>query len=73
MYRLEQDTSGKENDVMEIQEPISQAPIDIVLQEGIPIGIDNSKFKAENKQVSQSSINLNCVQSERVSLSIPNK
>jgi hypothetical protein len=53
MYRMEQDTSGKENDVMEIQEPISQAPIDIVLQEGIPIGIDNSKFKAENKQSDQ--------------------
>ena len=38
--------------VTEPQPPV--APIDIVMSEGIPIGIDNSKFKGDtSKPVSQ--------------------
>ena len=41
--------------VVQLNEPAQQAPIDIVMSEGIPIGIDNSKFKGDGqKPVSQS-------------------
>ena len=58
LYRLDADNSGKENEDMIVQVPEPQPPqppIDIVMQEGIPIGIDNSKFKGDaGKPVSES-------------------